>query len=154
MYFSLGPTENNLFLKIIRICFGMACIIIAIFWMFYNIRLVKADRSLWVTVAFLSGFGLYQIWAGFGRAARFIEIGRDKIVLRKNSLLPRREMQAAEIKKIEVFPLNLIFYFNNGGKTILRFGTTFTDAIDPIKTGIEQFAITHNINLETMTEEI
>lgn len=132
----------------------MACIIIAIFWMLYNIRLVKADRSLWVTVAFLSGFGLYQIWAGIGRAARFIEIGTDKIVLRKNSLLPRRVMQAVEIKKIEVYPLNLIFYFNNGGKTILRFGTTYTDTIDPIKTGIEKFAITHNINLETITEEI
>jgi hypothetical protein len=109
---------------------------------------------LWITVVFLTGFGVYQIYAGAGRAKRFIEVDSEKIVLRKNSFLPRKEMAASEIKKIEIFPLNLIFYFHNGGKTVLRFGTAFTDIIDPVKVAVEQFAGFHNISLESIREEI
>ena len=153
-YFSLGQAENSKLINIIRIFFGLACISIAIFWMIFNISSVTADHTLWVTVLFLSGFGLYQVWAGLGRTIRFIEIGNDKIILKKNSLLPLREMRAAEIKKIEVFPLNLSFYLHAGGKTILRFGTTYTDNIDPVKTAIEKFALGNNIDFETIAEEI
>jgi hypothetical protein len=153
-YFALGPSENNTALKIIRILFGMVCIAIAIFWIIFNMRSVKADRTLWITVLFLSGFGSYQVWAGLGRTLRFIQIGNDKIILKKNSLLPHREMPASGIKKIEFFPLNLIFYFHNRGKTILRFGTTFTGNIDPIKNELEEFAAINNIDIEIITEEL
>jgi hypothetical protein len=153
-YFSLGPSESSAFLKFIRIFFGLVCIAIAIFWMIFNIRSVKADRTLWISVLFLSGFGFYQILAGLGRTTRFIQIASDKIVLKKNSLLPLRIMAASEIKKIEIFPLNLIFYFHKGGRTVLRFGTAFTDNIDPIKSVIEEFASFNNTDLETITEEL
>jgi hypothetical protein len=122
--------------------------------MIFNIRSVKADRILWITVLFLSGFGLYQVWAGLGRASRFIQISSDKIILKKNSLLPLKGMASSEIKKIEVFPLNLIFYFQKGGKIILRFGTSYTDNIVPIKDGIEEFAAINNIDIKTITEDI
>jgi hypothetical protein len=153
-YFSLGPLENSSAIKVIRILFGIVCVAIAFFWLIFNFRAVNADRMLWITVLFLTGFGVYQIWAGAGRAKRFIEIGNGKIVLRKNSFLPRQEMSASEIKKIEVFPLNLIFYLHNGRKRVLRFGTTYIDIIDPVKDSVEQFADLHNISLETISEEI
>lgn len=153
-YFALGPSENSSILKIIRILFGAVCIGIAIFWMVFNISSVKSDNTLWVTVLFLSGFGFYQVWAGLGRTYRFIQIFSDKIILKKNSLLPLKEMTAPEIKKIEVFPFNLIFYFTKGGKTILRFGTTFTDCIEPVKSGLEDFASFNNIDFEIITEEL
>jgi hypothetical protein len=153
-YFSLGPYENSITLKIIRIMFGLVCIAIALFWLIFSFRLARADHMIWITVLFLAGFGMYQIWAGSGRAKRFIEIGNEKIVLRQNSFLPRREMAAAEIKKIEVYPLNLIFYLRKGGRTVLRFGTSFADIIDPVKETVERFAEQHNISLETIREEI
>ena len=152
--FFLGQSENNTILKIIKILFGSVCIAIAVFWMIFNIRAAKSDRTLWISVLFLSGFGLYQIWAGLGRAIRFIQISDDKIILKKSSILPQKEMSPSEIRKIEVFPLNLIFYFHNGGKTILRFGTSFTDNIDPVKNTIEEFASLNKIETETMQEEI
>lgn len=127
---------------------------IAIFWIVFNIRSVKADSTLWITVLFLSGFGLYQVWSGLGRAIRFITIGNDKIVLKKNSLLPQREMASTGIKKIEAYPLSIIFYFNGGGKTVLRFGTTYTDNIEPIKNEIEKFASLNIIDFETISEVI
>ena len=153
-YFSLGHPENSSVIKIIRIIFGLVCIAIALFWLIFNIRSVKAEHTLWITVIFLSGFGFFQIWAGIGRATRFIQISNDKILLKMNSLLPHREVPSLEIKKIEVFPLNLIFYFQKGGKTVLRFGTTYTDNIELIKNEIEEFAIINNINLEIISEDI
>ena len=153
-YFSLGPSENSNTIKVLRIMFGLACVAIAIFWLIFNIMSVEAEGTLWITVLFLSGFGLYQIWAGLGRTSRFIQIGRDNIILKKNSVLPFKEMESSAIKKIEIFPLNLIFYFQKGGKTVLRFGTAFTDNIEPIKNGIEEFATINNINLEIISEDI
>jgi len=153
-YYSLGHSENSTAIKIIRILFGLVCIAIALFCMIFNIKSVKADNAPGVTVLFLSGIGFYMIWAGLGKTSRFIEIGSDKIILKKNSLLPRKEMESSEIKKIEVFPLNLIFYFHRGGKTVLRFGTTYTDNIEPIKYGIDEFAVNNNIDLETVTENL
>jgi hypothetical protein len=152
--FSLGPLDNSTIIKIIRILFGIVCIGIAFFWLIFNIRSVSSDSMLWITVVFLTGFGGYQIYAGAGLAKRYIAVDSEKIVLRKNSFLPKREMAASEIKRIEVFPLNLIFYFQNGGKTILRFGTTYTDIIDPVKSAVEQFAGLNNISLEYVLEEI
>jgi hypothetical protein len=63
-------------------------------------------------------------------------------------------MASSAIKKIEVFPLNLIFHFHKGGKTILRFGTTYTENIEHIKSGIEEFSSLNNITLEEIAEEI
>jgi hypothetical protein len=153
-YFTLGYSESSKLVKIIRIILGLVCVAIAVYWMIFNIRSVKADRTLWITVSFLSGFGLFQVLAGLGRTTRFIQIGIDKIIIKKNSILPHKVIFASDIKKIEIFPLNLIFYHHKGGKTVLRFGTEFTDNIDRIKKGIEEFAAVNNTDLETMTEEI
>jgi len=66
MYFSLGTSENNRLVKVIQIVFGVVCIAVAIFWLVFNIKSLKADGTLWITIIFLSGFGFYQIWAGLG----------------------------------------------------------------------------------------
>ena len=153
-YFQLGQSESSSFIKFIRMLFGLVCIAIAVFWMIFNIRSAKTDRTLWISVIFLSGFGFFQVWAGLGRATSFIQISNDKITLKKNSLLGARQINASEINKIEVFPLSLIFYFKDGGKTILRFGTTFTDNIDPVKSKTEEFASINKIELEIIKEEI
>jgi hypothetical protein len=151
--FLLGPAETSITVRIIRIIFGSACIVIAVFWMIFNLKSVKPDRSLWITVMFLTGFGMYQIWAGLGRATRFIEISREMIRLKKNSILPERKIRADEIKKIEVFPLNLIIYFHAGNRTILRFGNTYSDITSLIKDEIAQFAQDNNIILDIKNEE-
>ena len=123
-YFSLGPSENNRLIKIIQIVFGVVCFAIAAFWLFFNIRSLKADRTLWITITFLTGFGFYQIWSGIGMAARFIEISSDNIRLKKTILLPAVTIDGGEIQKIELYPFNLIFFLKSGKKMLLRFGAT------------------------------
>jgi hypothetical protein len=153
-YFSLGTSENNRLVKIIRIVFGVVCLAVAIFWLIFNIRSLKADGTLWITIIFLSGFSFYQIWAGLGRAARFIEIGPGYIRLKKNPILQSVEMLAGEIEKIEFFPLNVIFFLKTKKRILLRFGTTYYETNEKVKDEILGFAESNKIPLEIIKEEL
>jgi len=153
-YFSLGPSENNRLIKIIQIVFGVVCFAIAAFWLFFNIRSLKADRTLWITITFLTGFGFYQIWSGIGMAARFIEISSDNIRLKKTILLPAVTIDGGEIQKIELYPFNLIFFLKSGKKMLLRFGATYQETNEKIKDEIIRFAERNSIDAEFVEEKI
>jgi hypothetical protein len=132
-YFPLGSSDDNRLVKIIQIIFGVVCFAVAIFWMIFNIKSLKTDGTLWITIIFLLGFGFYQIWSGMGRAIRFIEIKADKIRLKRNIVLPAVELPAGEIEKIELFPFNLIFFLKSKKRIFLRFGTTYQETNEKIK---------------------
>lgn len=152
--FPLGTSENNKAVRVIRILFGGVCIAIALFWLVFNIKSSKADLTLWVTILFISGFGFYQIWAGLGRATMFIDIGSDYIRLKKNAILPPVKISAMEIERIELFPLNLIFFLRSKKRILLRFGTTFYETNEKVKDEILNFAEVNNIPLEIIEEKI
>lgn len=153
-YFPLGTSENNRIVKIFRVIFGVACTGVAIYWLIFNINSLKTDGTLWITIIFLTGFGFYQIWSGIGQAARFIEIGPEKICLKKNSVFPSVDMPAGEIEKIELHPLNTIFILKSGKRIMLRFGTTFHDINETIKEEILDFSELNKIPFEIISEEI
>jgi hypothetical protein len=153
-YFSLSSNENNKLVKIIQIVFGIVCFVVAIFWLIFNIRLLKADGTLWITIIFLTGFGFYQIWSGMGRAIRFIEIRSDRIVLKKNIVLPSIEISTGEIEKIEIYPMKLIFFLKPKKKVLLRFGSTYYTTNELIKDEIIGFAESNKISIEIMEEKL
>jgi hypothetical protein len=153
-YFPLGISENNRLIKAIRILFGVVCLGVAIFWTVFNISSLKTNGNLWVTIVFLSGFGFYQIWAGIGKATRFIEIGHDHLRMKKSSFLPPDTLYHGEIEKIEVFPMNLVFFLKTKKKIMVRFGTTFHDVNEKIKEEIISFADANSIPLEIIEEKI
>jgi len=103
-YFPLSSVENNRVVKIVQVAFGIVCVVVAVFWLIFNIRSLKVDGTLWITIVFLSGFGFYQVWAGLGRATRFIEINPDTIRLKKTVIFSAVVIPVGEIQKIEVFP--------------------------------------------------
>jgi hypothetical protein len=152
-YFSLSSVENNRMVKIIQIVFGILCISVAIFWLIFNIRALKADGTLWITIFFLSGFGFYQIWAGFGKATRFIEISSDKIRLKKTILLPPIDLPVETIQKIEIFPFNITFFQKTEKKIILRFSTTFHETNEKVKDEILTFAELNVVKIEFIEEK-
>ncbi|MGA2407932.1 MAG: hypothetical protein ABSF81_14445 [Bacteroidales bacterium] len=153
-YFPLSSSENNRLVKIIQIIFGVVCFAVAIFWMIFNIKSLKTNGTLWITIIFLLGFGFYQIWSGMGRAIRFIEIRADKIRLKRNIILPVIELPAGEIEKIELFPLNLIFFLKSKKRIFLRFGTTYQETNEKIKDEILGFAKLNKLPIEFIREEL
>ena len=153
-YFPLSSVENNRAVKIVQVAFGFVCIGVAVFWLIFNIRSMKTYGTLWITIIFLSGFGFYQIWAGIGRAIRFIEISSDTIRLKKTAVFPTVVISASEIQKIEVFPFNLIFILKTGGKNVLRFSSTYHETNEKIKEEIFRFTEINSISIENVEEKL
>ena len=153
-YFSLEIRDDNRLTKLIRILFGLICSGIALFWVIYNFKSVKADGTLWITIAFLLCFGFFQIYSGFGLAAKFIELNSDNIRLKKNSLFPAIDLPSDQIEKIELFPLKVQFFISPGKKILLRFGISDPDKIELIKAEIISFADSNNLKLEIISGEL
>lgn len=153
-YFILGGSESNRFEKIIRIIFGTVCIAVALFWLNFNIKALKADGTLWITIAFLSGFGIYQILSGLGKTTRFIEFGPDYVKLKKNILYAARVTRADGIEKIELYPFNIIFYLKTEKKIMLRLGATFQETNEKIKDEIILFAELNSIPAQVIEEKV
>ena len=107
-----------------------------------------------LTIVFLLGFAYYLVNSGLGKGEKYIEIGRNNLKTKKNSVLPAVEIKAGEIQKVEMFPLNVVFILKSGKKALLRFGTYFTDVIDPVKTAIESFCESNGIPLEVINENL
>lgn len=153
-YFSLSSIENSRIVNIIRIVFGIICIAVAVFWISFNVRLLKTDGTLWITILFLSGFGFYQVWSGLGKATKFIEIGPDYIRLKKNPILLPVKMTVSMIEKIDIFPLNIVFFLKSEKKILLRFGTTFQETNELVKDEIIRFSEINQIPINFVEEKI
>jgi hypothetical protein len=153
-YFLLEPKEDSRIVRVFQVVFGIFCIIIAIFWMTFNIRSGRTDGSLWITIIFLTGFGAYQVLAGLGKTSKYIETGPEKIVLKQNSFLPKIDIKASDLEAIEIFPLSIIFRFRNKKKIRYRFGLSNTDIINPVKDQIIVFSELNSIPVEEKKEEL
>jgi hypothetical protein len=153
-YFSLIPVDSNKLVKVIQVAFGVVCIAIAGFWLIYNIKSLKADSTLWITILFLSGFGFYMIWAGLGKAVRFVEIRSASIRIKQTILLPVNEMQAVEIKKIDVYPFKIVFILKSDKKFTLRLSSSFYETNAKIVDAVLIFAEENSIEIEEIEEKI
>ncbi len=152
-YYSLEVNKGNRLTRVFQLIFGIVCALLAVTWIILNPDSFKWNTTL-LPVLFLSLFSWYMINSGLGKGEKYIEIERDSITIKKNSLFPARTFNAPEIERIEVFPLSLVLHLREGNKFLLRFGTTFTDLIDPVKRGIEEFCSLNNISAEFRNEEI
>ncbi len=153
-YYSLEVNKSNRVTRIFQLAFGIICAVIAVIWAILNINMLKSNGTLWITIILLLGFAYYQIITGLGKAEKFIEFSQSSIKLKKNSLFPVRVLKAPDIQKIEAFPLNLVFFLRSGKRLILRFGTTYTDIIEPVRKSLQTFCTGNNISLEFKTEEL
>lgn len=151
-YFSLEPSESNKLTRIFQLAFGFVCLGVAIGWLYLIFTTIEANVAMGITIIFLVGFSYFQIRSGLGNTTRFIEINGTIISFRKNSFFPARHLDAAEIREIEIFPLNVVIRTQSGKSIIIRFGTTYADRIDPVKNGIELFARSNNITVDIKQE--
>ena len=98
-YFSLGSSQPGPFMKIIRIVFGLISIAVTIAWLILGPESMRSSGTFWITIGFLMLFGIAQIWTGFGKAVRFIEITQDSILLKKDSIFPTVVMNPGDPKE-------------------------------------------------------
>jgi len=153
-YFSLEVNNGNRITRIFQLIFGILCIAISIGWVIINFSSLATNSTLLITLFFLLGFGYYQINSGLGKGEKFVETGANTIKLKVNSILPAKELKATDIIKTEIFPLSIVFNMKSGKKLKLRFGTTYTEIIDPARKAVADFCTENNLEYEFIQEEL
>ncbi len=153
-HFSLDTRENNKVINIIRIVFGIICVLTAIFWTWFNFNAVKSQGTIWITILFLAGFGVYQVFTGFGHTSKYIKISKSNMVIRNRPVLPPVEISASDLEKIEFFPLNVVIYFRSKKRLLIRFGTTYHETNEKIVAELSSFAERNNILTEVIEEKL
>ena len=154
MFFLLGNYESNRLIKIIRMLFGAACIAVASFWIYFTINSSSGTLSIWITIIFLTGFGIFQIMAAAGKTDRYISITDDSISLRKYLFLPSTTIPASETESIEFYALKVRFILKSGKTITLRFGTMYYESNEKIVDGLSAFAEKNDVATRIIEEEI
>ena len=149
---SLELRDNTRLIRFIQVVFGLVCLAISVFWLIYNIQSISGNGTLWITLAFLTGFGVFQIYSGLGYAEKYLEITERSLTVKHNSLLPAIELAPADIEAAEVFPLKVLLILTSGKRILIRLGVTDTEKIDLVKDEVTRFASEHNIPLEIRNE--
>jgi len=147
-FFTLEPKENPRLMRLFQIIFGIICILLAIYWVIFNGKSLKVDKTFWITIVFLASSGFYQILAGTGKTDRFIETGPGRIFLKQNSVLPGIALAPSDVKKMELFPMSIVFSLANGKKIIFRFGISDTEIIEQVRNEIISFGRLNGIEAE------
>lgn len=153
-YYLSGSNDDTRFVRIVKIIFGFACIAMAVYWTVFNLRSEGGGKAMWVTIIFISAFGMYQVWSGLGKTIRFIILGSDFIRLKQYSLQQPLTFQASELRNIEIHPLSIVFIFKSGKKTILRLGAINYETNEEIASSIAAFSESNSIPFEVKEEKI
>ena len=77
-----------------------------------------------------------------------------KIRLKKNSILAPVQIVAGDMERVEIFPLNVVFYLKSSKRILLRFGTTYHEVNEKILDEIIGFAEGNKIPMEVIEEKI
>lgn len=153
-YYSLEINKSNKLTRTFQLILGILCIFISIGWLIMNFKVVISGGTIWISIIFLLGFGYYQVNSGLGRGEKFIEVHPSQLRLKTISLLPVQEIPSSAIAKTELYPLSVIFFLKSGKKVKIRFGTTYTDIIDPLKQEIEDFCSRNKIDWDYMNDDL
>ncbi len=149
---SLEIRDDNKIIRTIQIIFGIVLILIAVYWLIFNIRSFDVKGSLWITLIFVAGFGVYQIYSGLGYANKYIEFNDALLKIKTNSLTPAVEIDAPDIRVAEVFPLKIMLFLKSEKKVLIRLGVTDAEKIEIVKDEFIRYVTRFRIPLEIKNE--
>ncbi len=150
--YSLEMSNNNRLTRIFRFILGLLCIVIAIYWVVFNLKQSRYDWSSWASSIFLVCFGVYMIWTSFKYGFNFIEFEENIIRLKNNTFLPVKEIECVNISEIDIFPLKFVIHLKSGKKILTRFGLSDLERNENIKDELLRYAERYNIRAQLMNE--
>lgn len=153
-HYTLGGSSAGKYEKILRLIFGLICLLIAVYWVVFGPVKVTGSGTLIIAVGFLILFGISQIMKGLGLSSQYINIGEELIVLKKYPIRPEVQIKAAELDKLQILPMSILFIFNDGKTLKLRFGATWQETNEKIKDDLIIFADRNNVTCEIIEEKL
>jgi len=154
--YNIDLQEENRTGKILRTVFGIACLVVAGWYMYSIMGTAASTGSAWIAVGFLLLFGLWMIASGLGYTRRYITISDDRIILRQEFYRPPVIFTPASLKSVDFKPLTISF-ITETGRIILRLGTYYPGHTASILEAVEEFCKLNRIEItgdhKTETED-
>lgn len=146
-YLSLDERPEKGFVSTLMVVFGILCFGTSAWWAYFLFNSPEQQSIYWVATIFLFLFGVYQVYAGLGYARRYIKIDGGKIIIRQNSFIPPRELEAGLISEIIIRSADIVFNYDKDRKIKLKLGIRYPDLGENIKSEIENYAEINKIEV-------
>lgn len=151
--YSIDLHENNRTGRILRIILGIACLVVAV-WYMYSIRDTSASvTTAWIASGFLMLFSLWMIVSGLGYTQRYITVAEDKITLRQEFYRPPQVFTPSSLMAVR-FRTLVIDFITEGRKVSLRLGTYYPDHTASIIEAVGGFCRHHGIEIIDEEENV
>ena len=105
------------------------------------------ENVFWIATLFLLLFGLYQIYAGLGMAARYILIDNAKITIRQNSLSRPSSFTSDRFESVEIRRMDILLRFTDGKNFRIKLGLRYPNIGDSIRDELVHFCEEHDIRI-------
>ncbi|MFZ2285883.1 MAG: hypothetical protein WAV93_02755 [Bacteroidales bacterium] len=147
-YYSIELHENTRVGRSLRILLGVVCLVVTV-WIMYSIRGTAASvGTAWIAMGFLLLFGLWLLGSGMGFTERYIRIGDERIVLRKDFYKPPVVFHAASLRAVGFRPV-VIDFITDRKNVRLRMGTFYPERTAAIMEAVEEFCIRNGIEVRS-----
>lgn len=143
----LGEKEDKPLVKIMVIIFGIMCIITAGWWTVFLVRYPDNESIFWAGSIFLLLFGLYQLLSGLGYTKRYISRINGGLVIRQNSLLPAKKLEASQLGQLEVRSMDMVLHTHDSSRLRIKLGIRYPDLGQQVKEFIITWAEDNNIEI-------
>ncbi len=143
----LGEKEDKPLVKIMVIIFGIMCIITAGWWTVFLIRYPDNENIFWAGSIFLLLFGLYQLLSGLGHTKRFIRRTNGELVIRQNSLMPAKKLEASQLKQLELRSMDMVLHSHASSRLRIKLGIRYPDLGQQVKEFVTAWAEDNNIEI-------
>ena len=138
--------------RIFRIIIGVACLVVAI-WYVYSIRGTTASiETAWIAIAFLLLFSLWLLASGLGYTQNYIAVGDEKITLKQKFYQPPVIFTPSSLSSVE-FRTMIIDFFTDDKKITLRLGSSYPEHTAAIMEAVEGFCVRHSIKIREDHEQ-
>jgi hypothetical protein len=147
-YISLDERPEKKVVKFFMVVFGVLCIFTAGWWTLFLVKNPENEKVFWLATLFLFAFGIYQVYAGFGKAARYIITDRDLLTIKQNSFLGPVKFKANDINRVIIERGQITLSTRDEKLFHLKLGIKYPDLGESIKSEIVSFAEEYNIGIE------
>lgn len=148
IFISLAERPEKIFVRILMVIFGLMCLFTSGWWALFLYRNPENERIFWLATIFLLTFGLYQIYAGLGLAARYIKIDGSLLSIRQNAFLPVRRFNTDSIELLQIRRSDIILKMKGNSSYRLKLGIRYPDLGENIRNQLTAFAEEKNIRIE------
>lgn len=139
-YLSLDEKPERGFVRILMILFGALCLATSGWWAYYLLSAEGVQSSFWAATIFLALFGIYQVYAGLGYAARYLEIKDNTLIVKQLAILPRKVFIPEDIDYFKIGPTDIEIRLLSGKRFRLRLGIRYPERSEEVKRLVEDYA--------------